>query len=95
MARQGSSNSMPPYHAPQHMTASMNPQQHHSPLMNAQHISPQHMGSGPGPVPVPVSGPQGHVHGRPVGPPGPTNMYGHLPNYGNPATLPQKPGTGF
>lgn len=34
-----------------------------------------------------------HLPSKPVGPPGPGQGYGHLPHYGNPATLPQKPST--
>jgi hypothetical protein len=33
--------------------------------------------------------------GRPNIPPGPNPIYSQLPNYGNPATLPQKPAAGI
>ncbi|KAL2017645.1 hypothetical protein VTK56DRAFT_1913 [Thermocarpiscus australiensis] len=72
MTRQGSNNSMPPYHAvlqPPHGTA---PQ-------GSQHMPP--------------SGPM-HMPAKPGGPPGPGQpSFSRLSNYGNPATLPQKPST--
>ncbi|KAK3360081.1 hypothetical protein B0T25DRAFT_565026 [Lasiosphaeria hispida] len=44
---------------------------------------PQHM--------APISSP--HIPNKSGGPQGPTQTFSHLPNYGNPATLPQKPST--
>ncbi|KAL2759055.1 hypothetical protein ACRALDRAFT_1080624 [Sodiomyces alcalophilus JCM 7366] len=62
MARQGSNNSIPPYHTPPH----------HHPMQN----------------PLP------HIPSKPAAPQGPAGQtFGHLPQYGNPATLPQKPNT--
>ncbi|KEY65001.1 hypothetical protein S7711_07341 [Stachybotrys chartarum IBT 7711] len=84
MARQGSNHSMPGYHAPQHMAPPLN--QLPSPMMNLQHTPPpQHMGQNP----------QAHLPRRPNLPQGPNQIYSHLPNYGNPATLPQRPTTGI
>ncbi|KAI0141671.1 hypothetical protein GGR57DRAFT_400717 [Xylariaceae sp. FL1272] len=70
MSRQSSNNSLPPYHAPQHLPPHPPPPTHlpqmpHKPAMASQ--------------------------AAPAGPSPPT--YSHLPNYGNPATLPQKPPT--
>lgn len=45
-----------------------------------------------GPQHMPASGPM-HLPNKPGGPPGPGQSFNHLPNYGNPATLPQKPST--
>ncbi|KAH8893161.1 hypothetical protein GQ53DRAFT_645307, partial [Thozetella sp. PMI_491] len=71
MVRQGSNNSIPPYHA--------------GPL------GPPH---GPQSLP-PNPAPNNHIHhnnGKPVvAQGGPAQAFNHLPNYGNPATLPQKP----
>ncbi|KAK3956108.1 hypothetical protein QBC32DRAFT_164412 [Pseudoneurospora amorphoporcata] len=68
MSRQGSNNSMGPYH---HV-----PPQHHAMPPNASpHIAHGKVAGGP-PPPTGPSGPQG---------------YSHLPTYGNPASLPQKP----
>lgn len=69
MSRQGSNNSMGPYH---HV-----PPQHHAmpPNASSPHIGHSKVAGGP-PPPTGPSGPQG---------------YSHLPTYGNPASLPQKP----
>ncbi|OTB09222.1 hypothetical protein M426DRAFT_134754 [Hypoxylon sp. CI-4A] len=68
MSRQGSNNSLPPYHPPQHI--------------------PQHPSSH-----LPQAPPQ--MPNKPNIPPptGPAQTFSHLPTYGNPATLPQKPPT--
>ncbi|KAM0271081.1 hypothetical protein ACHAQH_009230 [Verticillium albo-atrum] len=87
MARQGSNNSAPLYHPP--------PPQH-----------PQHMmQSGPGMSYMPQQPPHQaitqnppphHIPNKPVAPQGPAGQtFSHLPHYGNPATLPQKPSTGM
>ncbi|XDG04050.1 hypothetical protein ABKA04_003665 [Annulohypoxylon sp. FPYF3050] len=70
MSRQGSNNSLPPYHPPQHI--------------------PQHPSSH-----LPQAPPQ--MPNKPNIPPptGPGQTFSHLPTYGNPATLPQKPPTGI
>ncbi|OTA87027.1 hypothetical protein M434DRAFT_35560 [Hypoxylon sp. CO27-5] len=70
MSRQGSNNSLPAYHAPQHL--------------------PQHPSAH-----LPQAPPQ--MPNKPNVPPptGPGQTYSHLPTYGNPATLPQKPPTGI
>ncbi|KAM3074655.1 hypothetical protein ACMFMG_008083 [Clarireedia jacksonii] len=73
MARQGSNNSLPSYHASPHMT--------HRPMMH-QNL-PQGLPQG---IPQGMPMPQGMV---PNGQPG-----NHLPNFGNPSTLPPKPPTG-
>ncbi|KAL2167612.1 hypothetical protein VTG60DRAFT_1048 [Thermothelomyces hinnuleus] len=75
MTRQGSNNSMPPYHAVQQPPHVQPPPPHGS----------QHM---------PPGGPM-HMPNKPTGPAptGPGQSFSHLPNYGNPATLPQKPST--
>lgn len=91
MARQGSNNSIAAYHTPpplvgpphvQHMPPAMQNLQQHIP--QPQHI-PQNQ--------------QVHVPGRANIPQGPNQMFStsssHLPAYGNPATLPQKPATGI
>ncbi|KAI5857342.1 hypothetical protein GGS23DRAFT_388336 [Durotheca rogersii] len=70
MSRQGSNNSLPAYHASQHMP------QHPSALLPQ---APSQMPNKPGLAP----------------PTGPSQTFGHLPNYGNPATLPQKPPSGI
>jgi hypothetical protein len=69
MARQGSNNSLPSYHASPHMA--------HRPMMHQS--MPQNMPQMPqGMQGMPQNGQVGH----------------HLPNYGNPSTLPPKPPTG-
>ncbi|KAL7623368.1 hypothetical protein AAE478_007049 [Parahypoxylon ruwenzoriense] len=70
MSRQGSNNSLPAYHPPQHI-----PQHPSAHLPQA----PPQMPNKPG-IPPPT---------------GPGQTFGHLPNYGNPATLPQKPPSGI
>ena len=67
MMRQGSNNSVPPYHAVQ---------------------QPPH-----GPQHMPPSGTVHMPNNKSGGPPGSGQSFSHLPNYGNPATLPQKPST--
>ncbi|KAI1207244.1 uncharacterized protein F4807DRAFT_192325 [Annulohypoxylon truncatum] len=70
MSRQGSNNSLPAYHPPQHL--------------------PQHPSAH-----LPQAPPQ--MPNKPSIPPptGPGQTFSHLPTYGNPATLPQKPPTGI
>ncbi|KAK7946790.1 uncharacterized protein PG986_011111 [Apiospora aurea] len=81
MSRQSSSNSLPAYHP--HATPPQHMQQHpaaHMPHMPHQMGHPmQHKNMG---LPQPING-----HNHQAG-------YSTLPNYGNPATLPQKPPTG-
>jgi hypothetical protein len=85
MARQGSNNSMPSYMAPQPHVPLPAPQ---IPMQHMQH-PPQHLPQNPPP----------HLPSKPVIPQGLPPMgggppnYSHLPNHGNPATLPQKPTT--
>lgn len=84
MARQGSNNSMHGYHLQQ------------------PHVTPPHSQHGP-PIPNPnqppvhhiPQNPSAHIPARPSIPQGPNQMFSHLPTYGNPATLPQKPATGI
>lgn len=90
MMRQGSNNSLPPYPGPPH-----NPQYpQHLPQHAQQHVPhiPQ----------LPLHPPtQGYHHlpqmpNKPAIPQGPSmhnRTFNNLPNYGNPATLPQKPST--
>ncbi|PHH64114.1 hypothetical protein CDD81_4989 [Ophiocordyceps australis] len=80
MARQGSSNSIPPYHGP----------------LGTQHTLPPAVPSFPQGLPqhTHLPTPPAHIPSRPAVPQGPSQMYSHLPTYGNPATLPQKPATG-
>ncbi|KAF4126295.1 R3H domain protein, partial [Geosmithia morbida] len=87
MMRQASNTSIPGYHPAQ--------QPHMAPPIPYGHPPPAM-------VPPPVqAGPLQHVNpgqampSRPnVGPAGPP-VFAHLPTYGNPATLPQKPATGY
>ncbi|RGP72258.1 r3h 1 [Fusarium sporotrichioides] len=81
MARQGSSSSMPAYHSPRvaHVAPPVMPQ-------NPQHMAPQAHPHHP---------PAYNIPNRPNIPQGPSQPYSHLPTYGNPATLPQKPDTGI
>ncbi|KAK4104053.1 hypothetical protein N658DRAFT_504853 [Parathielavia hyrcaniae] len=51
---------------------------------------PVHVPAPHGPQHMPPSGPM-HLPNKTAGPAGPGQAFGHLPNYGNPATLPQKP----
>ncbi|KAI4859384.1 hypothetical protein F4820DRAFT_167759 [Hypoxylon rubiginosum] len=78
MSRSGSNNSLPAYHAPQHLP------QH--PSAHLPQVPPQMHN-----VQVPQM-PQ-----KPNIPPptGPGQTFTHLPTYGNPATLPQKPPSGI
>ncbi|KAL0942199.1 R3H domain-containing protein [Colletotrichum truncatum] len=86
MARQGSNNSIPPYHAspaqhPHHLNAIP---QGPGPHIPTQH-PPQHLPQNPSP----------HIPNKPAIPQGPAGQtFSHLPHYGNPATLPQKPNMG-
>lgn len=84
MVRQGSSNSMPAYHSPH---VNVVPMQHAPPSMPQ---NPQHMATQPLP-----QAPPAHIPTRPNIPQGPSQSFSHLPTYGNPATLPQKPATGI
>ncbi|KAK1997813.1 R3H domain-containing protein [Colletotrichum falcatum] len=82
MARQGSNNSIPSYHPP--------PPHHLNPLPSApgSHI-PQHP-----PQHLPQN-PSLHIPNKPAIPQGPAGQtFSHLPHYGNPSTLPQKPNMG-
>lgn len=79
MARQGSNNSLPSYHASPHMA--------HRPIMHPgmpQNL-PQGMSHAPG-MPQGVNQGMSMPHNGQIG--------NHLPNYGNPSTLPPKPPTG-
>lgn len=82
MARQGSSSSIPSYHMPQQGTPP------HGSIIPVQHGLPQHL-------PHPMHQPSSVPTRPPQGPSGGNPMYSHLPTYGNPATLPQKPATGM
>lgn len=83
MVRQGSSNSMPAYSSPRvaHI-------QHAPPPPPVMPQNPPHMA----PQPLP---PHYNIPNRPNIPQGPSQPFSHLPTYGNPATLPQKPATGI
>ena len=80
MVRQGSNTSMPPYHAQPH------------PPHGSQHHPPP---SGPGSMHMPNNNNNNNKSGGPSGsgPQQQQQQFSHLPNYGNPATLPQKPNT--
>lgn len=86
MARQGSNNSIPSYHPPppqhpHHLNPMPQAPVHHIP----QH-PPQHIPQNPSP----------HIPSKPAIPQGPAGQtFSHLPHYGNPATLPQKPNMGI
>jgi len=82
MARQGSNNSLPSYHASPHMA--------HRPMMlqSMPQGLPQGIPHGVGQV-MPQNPPQG-MPGMPQN----VQIGNHLPNYGNPSTLPPKPPTG-
>lgn len=56
---------------------------------------PPHVPGPHGPQHMPPPGGPMHMPNKPAGPPppGPGQAFSHLPNYGNPATLPQKPST--
>lgn len=86
MVRQASNSSIPAYHGTQHMQAAYAthpppplPPQSHQPPL--QHVNPGR----PAPIPNRQNMPYQ----------GPNHSFSHLPTYGNPATLPQKPATGF
>ncbi|KAF5590432.1 R3H domain protein [Fusarium subglutinans] len=83
MVRQGSSNSMPAYSSPRvaHI-------QHAPPPPPVMPQNPPHMA----PQPLP---PHYNIPHRPNIPQVPSQPFSHLPTYGNPATLPQKPATGI
>ncbi|TEA14034.1 R3H domain-containing protein 1 [Colletotrichum sidae] len=84
MARQGSNNSIPPYHGPP------GPHPHHLNSMAPQAPGPPHM---PPQQHVPHNPP--HMPSKPAIPQGPAGQtFSHLPHYGNPSTLPQKPNMG-
>ncbi|KAG6007035.1 hypothetical protein E4U21_006395 [Claviceps maximensis] len=95
MARQGSSNSMPGYHAMSH-APSPHMQQPQLPTMPAMQAV-GHAPTAPPPQHHLPQIPPGHIPGRPPVPSskGSSQMYTHLPTYGNLATLPQKPATGI
>ncbi|KXX79300.1 R3H domain-containing protein 2 [Madurella mycetomatis] len=79
MTRQGSNNSMAAYHAVQQQQ--QQPPPHGPPPHGPQHMPPT------GPMHMPPKP-------APTGPAGPAGQsFSHLPTYGNPATLPQKPST--
>ncbi|KAF4628086.1 hypothetical protein G7Y89_g10070 [Cudoniella acicularis] len=104
MARQGSNNSLPSYHASPHMAH--RPMMHQGMHQGMQQGMPQGLPQGL-PQGMPHVMVQGMPHGLPQGlPQGMHSMQGiqgmpqngqmgnHLPNYGNPSTLPPKPPTG-
>ena len=85
MVRQASNNSVPGYHPPPQMAASFNhpppPASQVLPQPPLQHVNPNQAA---------------HIPPRPNVPhQGPSHVFSHLPTYGNPATLPQKPATGI
>lgn len=86
MARQGSNSSIAAYHTPPTLVA-----HHVQPMPTMQSL--QHI---PPPQHLPQSQ-QAHALGRANIPQGPNQMFSssHLPTYGNPASLPQKPATGI
>ncbi|KAE8445310.1 hypothetical protein EG329_013548 [Mollisiaceae sp. DMI_Dod_QoI] len=79
MARQGSNNSLPSYHASPHMA--------HRPMMHQSmpQSLPQGMSHAPG-MTQGINPGMSMAHNGQIG--------NHLPNYGNPSTLPPKPPTG-
>ncbi|PFH62725.1 hypothetical protein XA68_12153 [Ophiocordyceps unilateralis] len=81
MVRQESNTSMPPYHGPPQHVSSMPS----LPLQQMPQNAPPHM----------QQNPPTHMTNQLAAPKGPSQMYTHLPTYGNPATLPQKPATGI
>jgi hypothetical protein len=64
---------------------------YHNPPMAPQHAI-QHAPPGPQMAPLLPQNPP-HIPNKPAVPQGPNQAFSHLPNYGNPATLPQKPST--
>ncbi|RGP65349.1 r3h domain-containing 1 [Fusarium longipes] len=85
MVRQGSSSSVPAYHSPRVAHVAPPPPPPAMP-QNPQHMPPQVHPHNP---------PAYNIPNRPNIPQGPNQPYSHLPTYGNPATLPQKPATGI
>ncbi|KAF9771397.1 hypothetical protein IL306_010963 [Fusarium sp. DS 682] len=85
MVRQGSSNSMPAYPSPRVAHIQQAPPPPSMP-QNPPHMAPQ---------PLPHNPPHYNIPNRPNIPQGPGQPFSHLPTYGNPATLPQKPTTGI
>ncbi|OLN82228.1 R3H domain-containing protein 2 [Colletotrichum chlorophyti] len=87
MARQGSNNSIPSYHHtppqhPHHLNSLPQTAGSHIPPQHPQQHLPQH--------------PSPHIPNKPAIPQGPAGQtFSHLPHYGNPATLPQKPNMGI
>ncbi|KAG6012845.1 hypothetical protein E4U43_007616 [Claviceps pusilla] len=98
MARQGSSNSVPGYHTMSH-ASSPYMQQPQLPVMPTMSAMQPMAHAPPAPPPQHHSSqmPPGHIPGRPPmpTPQASSQMYTHLPTYGNPATLPQKPASGI
>ena len=84
MIRQASNSSLPGYHPSQHMPAPYG-QHSHQPAPNLHHNPVQQMPIHPPP----------HLTTQPNVPQQVPQMFTHLPTYGNPATLPQKPATGL
>ncbi|KAK3945938.1 hypothetical protein QBC46DRAFT_63094 [Diplogelasinospora grovesii] len=80
MARQGSNNSLPPYHSVQN---SVRNSVHHGPPIGLLHGMPANNPLPPRKPNKPPTGPSGGSGGQ--------QTFSHLPNYGNPALLPQKP----
>lgn len=90
MARQGSNNSLPSYHASPHMGSRQ--MMHQGMAQGLPQMMPQNQGHGmpQGQGMMPMSGMpmmQGMQQGN--------GQFAHLPNHGNPATLPPKPPTGI
>ncbi|CAG9943489.1 unnamed protein product [Clonostachys rosea f. rosea IK726] len=82
MIRQASNHSVPGYASHQPITAAY-----------VQHPPPPPQNPHHGPIQHPPGNMTTAMPNRPNGPP--HQMFGHLPTYGNPATLPQKPATGI
>jgi hypothetical protein len=85
MARQASNSSLPSYHSLHQSHTSHPPLMPQAPQHPGAHLQ-QHI----------QHNPPSHISGQPVIPQGPSmgpQTYSHLPNYGNPATLPQRPTT--
>jgi len=98
MARQGSNNSLPSYHASPHMAH--RPMMHQGMAQGMTQVPPHSMSHGMGQS-MPHNMQQNMSQGMPQGLP--QGMHGipqngqvatHLPNYGNPSTLPPKPPPG-
>ncbi|KAF4334335.1 R3H domain protein [Fusarium beomiforme] len=86
MVRQGSSNSMPAYPSPRVAHIQHAPPPPPTMPQNPPHMTPQ---------PLPHTPNHYNIPNRPNIPQGPGQPFSHLPTYGNPATLPQKPATGI